>query len=827
MKAAVPLWALPPLRHLHLWMCFLVFLVLVASVPKHLGCNAAFQPPQYRKTNRLDRPTVLLLEDRLTALDNIRSSSSLAATPEDDPYSESFDNHHNHHQHHPRQELFGFRRWVARSWGRRTRQQQQRMSSTTMALVTESSSSSSSLDTIARSSPLWSDSREQGMIQTQQQIQQPPNQPQQQFNNNDSNNNNNIKPQETKKPKAAQYHIHTVSELDSYFADEARRFRNNKTGEIRYNDLLDALNVQGDTQCIGSPELPDYVHPVAQLMHQRKKHQQQQPQQPQPHQHHDENGKRKDGRRLAVAIEGGGMRGCVSAGMVCALDYLNFTDTIDVVYGSSAGTIVGAYLITGQVQWLGPEVYYDQLTTAGRAFIDTRRLMRAIGLGLLDPRLLKDVVMRPHDGKPVLNLPFLLKRTVQRTKPLNWTKFVQKQAVQPLKIIASGLKSERAVVLDMEHGHFETLEELTDCMHASCLLPGIAGPLMNLDTTAIAPNKQNVNDDDDDSHVGENSNDETKPKTKKLTLENNKKGNQYEPLADALVYEPLPYRSALAEGATDVLVIRSRPDGKDVTGKSSFVERLIFRRFFKRKNRLPHIYKYFRQQRHKYLYAQDILRLNEHAYYLPSSGTRRDDDETNTSQQQQPPKRPGPPHLMTIAVPPDSPEVTKLETGRQAIFEGFRRGFARAYDCLVEDPAERGRGAQVALEYFPDEILDYDPLLLAQEEALENATATTTSSVGDDPTATITSGPVALSTDAAIAATTPDNGSAFEVYMRKYSITPKAWKERRSTTLPSPSSSYYLAPSQQLQDENGNDSAVAQTQEAEEQEPREPMVTSL
>ena len=44
--------------------------------------------------------------------------------------------------------------------------------------------------------------------------------------------------------------------------------------------------------------------------------------------------------------------------------------------------------------------------------------------------------------------------------------------------------------------------------------------------------------------------------------------------------------------------------------------------------------------------------------------------------------------IMAMAAPPDSPEVTRLETDRTAIFEGLRRGFARAYDCLVEDPNE-------------------------------------------------------------------------------------------------------------------------------------------
>ncbi len=55
------------------------------------------------------------------------------------------------------------------------------------------------------------------------------------------------------------------------------------------------------------------------------------------------------------------------------------------------------------------------------------------------------------------------------------------QRQQPLKIVASGLKSEKAIVFDMmETESFTTVEELTFCMHASMLLPGIAGPMMNI-----------------------------------------------------------------------------------------------------------------------------------------------------------------------------------------------------------------------------------------------------------------------------------------------------------------------------------------------------------
>lgn len=53
--------------------------------------------------------------------------------------------------------------------------------------------------------------------------------------------------------------------------------------------------------------------------------------------------------QVGLAIEGGGMRGCVSAGMIAAVSTLGLMDTFDAVYGSSAGSLVGAYAIAGQV----------------------------------------------------------------------------------------------------------------------------------------------------------------------------------------------------------------------------------------------------------------------------------------------------------------------------------------------------------------------------------------------------------------------------------------------------------------------------------------------
>ena len=78
--------------------------------------------------------------------------------------------------------------------------------------------------------------------------------------------------------------------------------------------------------------------------------------------------------QVGLAIEGGGMRGCVSAGMVAAVSTLGLMDTFDAVYGSSAGSLVGAYAIAGQV------------CSTSRESRVVSRLARAVGRVVQTPR---------------------------------------------------------------------------------------------------------------------------------------------------------------------------------------------------------------------------------------------------------------------------------------------------------------------------------------------------------------------------------------------------------------------------------------------------------
>ena len=128
-----------------------------------------------------------------------------------------------------------------------------------------------------------------------------------------------------------------------------------------------------------------------------------------------------DGARIALAIEGGAMRGVVSAGMVAALEQLGLTDAFDAVYGSSAGAINGAYFLAGQAN-LGVTIYSEDINN--RHFIDLRR---------------------PLTGKSIVDLGFLIEHVARRLKPLATDRVLA--SASPLTVIATDVEAASMAML--------------------------------------------------------------------------------------------------------------------------------------------------------------------------------------------------------------------------------------------------------------------------------------------------------------------------------------------------------------------------------------------
>ena len=67
-----------------------------------------------------------------------------------------------------------------------------------------------------------------------------------------------------------------------------------------------------------------------------------------------------DGRKVALIVEGGAMRGVISCAALMALEDLSMTNVFDEVYGASAGALNAAYFLAGQAAY-ATSIYYQKI----------------------------------------------------------------------------------------------------------------------------------------------------------------------------------------------------------------------------------------------------------------------------------------------------------------------------------------------------------------------------------------------------------------------------------------------------------------------------------
>jgi predicted patatin/cPLA2 family phospholipase len=152
-----------------------------------------------------------------------------------------------------------------------------------------------------------------------------------------------------------------------------------------------------------------------------------------------------DGARIALAIEGGAMRGVVSAGMVSALEALGLTRAFDAVYGSSAGALNAAYFLAGQAR-IGTTIYFEDINN--RRFID---------------------LARPLRGKPIVDLGYLIDDVATRRKPLDAARVIDTGA---LTVLATHVPTASRAALRA----FASPPRLLEALRAGATMPVVAGP---------------------------------------------------------------------------------------------------------------------------------------------------------------------------------------------------------------------------------------------------------------------------------------------------------------------------------------------------------------
>lgn len=157
-------------------------------------------------------------------------------------------------------------------------------------------------------------------------------------------------------------------------------------------------------------------------------------------------GRRTDGHRLALSIEGGGNRGVIAGGMALALEERGILQAVDAVYGSSSGALTAAWLLSGDLA-TGMDAW-----TEPASFAEYSR------------------PTHPLRRRPLIDLDWLIKEYYDRTLGLDAEHILANPvSMHPL---ATDAATGRAADL---HPHIHDKASLHRAMRASCSLPIVAG----------------------------------------------------------------------------------------------------------------------------------------------------------------------------------------------------------------------------------------------------------------------------------------------------------------------------------------------------------------
>jgi predicted patatin/cPLA2 family phospholipase len=216
-------------------------------------------------------------------------------------------------------------------------------------------------------------------------------------------------------------------------------------------------------------------------------------------------GNRTDDARLALVIEGGSSRGAYSAGMTVAIERHGLLPCFDAIYGSSAGALNGAWLLSHRAEstmhaWWTPAIM--------RGTIDPKRALRR---------------------KPVVDTDFLVHHIYINVMPMDFQRILH----SPVEFhpIATDADTGRAV--DLHPGILDQAG-LQAALRATAAMPFLAG----------APIEIN--------------------------------GHRY---VDAGVSESVPGGTAISQGASHLLVLRTRRSDESVSPPTR-LERAVLSRWF-------------------------------------------------------------------------------------------------------------------------------------------------------------------------------------------------------------------------------------------------------
>ena len=181
------------------------------------------------------------------------------------------------------------------------------------------------------------------------------------------------------------------------------------------------------------------------------------------------------------------------------------------------------------------------------------------------------------------------------------------------------------------------------------------------------------------------------------------------PCFDAFCFQPIPYRSAVEEGATHVIVCASRPADFVPPTKQGIYETGIAPLYFDSHGQQK-VSDFFSKGGQQYLYAEDLMLLEESKQSTKDGvlvpppeilyGVDRTEEVSrNIRNREESWKRA---HLFPLRLPKGYKELATLEQDKDEVLQAVRDGFMTAFDALSDIVGlESYKGEDVAKLVFP------------------------------------------------------------------------------------------------------------------------------
>ncbi|GMH86542.1 hypothetical protein TL16_g10579 [Triparma laevis f. inornata] len=370
---------------------------------------------------------------------------------------------------------------------------------------------------------------------------------------------------------------------------------------------------------------------------------------------------RSDNHHLSLSLEGGGMRGSVNAGMASSIALLNLCNTFDSIYGSSAGSIIGAYMISRQ---MCVDVY-SSILVGNRLFLQKPDLIKFAARASVNSK------SKDNYEATGMNISYVLKdvMSAQGLRPFDFDAFIANVEGQPLYVLSSGENFTQGIfgaedffdTYSEEQGvKYATRSKEDDprgldsgffsCLASSMVVPGAGGKPISL----------------------------------------SKNGEEPKMYCDAFVYEAVPIRAPVYHSnATHVMILRTRPSAAPLKTVPGFYETKIGKYYFDQWG-MEDVAEWYAAGGQQFRYLEEVACTSEGllgsevkippmdvVYARPNLTWEEVRSITDTTKWRSA-------YVLPLMVDQDIAEMSPLEQKEKIVVQGIRDGFVAGYEAMKD-----------------------------------------------------------------------------------------------------------------------------------------------